>query len=366
MKKFFLFFLSFILSFTILFLITEKYPLQKQNILENEKIEYQYKPYLLWRARPNQKLPSVAINSDGHRGNEFKKEKDADTFRIIIIGGSAAWGYGSSSNKNSLSYKIEKYISDLKLNKKTEVYNFSENGYSSSQELILWREIINYNPDLVIQYTGYNDAYTGFLKLDPGWNHPFIKENILIKDNFKIIKELAQIEVKKIIDKSKLIASINFISNFVQEKIDQEHSYNTKSYTDIDDISQLFIENISLSSQIAAANDIELIVVIQPTLFDTQKELKIEEENIVKNFENDFPNSINYFNNVYKLMKEKLKKNEIKFYDGSDLLNKTNENIYIDLVHNNDLGQDVIASKIFEIIKNIYDKEDSQEKIFNN
>jgi len=27
-----------------------------------------------------------------------------------LLGGSAAWGYGSSSNETSLSYKVEKYL----------------------------------------------------------------------------------------------------------------------------------------------------------------------------------------------------------------------------------------------------------------
>jgi hypothetical protein len=357
MKKLFLSLLSFFLAITILeitlrikdFVLETSTQQISKTTKENYKIKYEYQPYLLWRGTPNQNAETFATNSNGLRGEKFSKEKKDQTYRIILLGGSAAWGYGSSSNETSLSYKVEKYLKteEKDLRKKIEIYNFSENGYNSTQELILWREILEYHPDLIIQFTGYNDVYTGFLKQKAGWNHPFIKEDILIEDNLNTIKELLKIEGKKLLNKSRLFTSINHKTILVDNSDHNE----SKKYTDTDKVANLFSDNISLSNQLAISNNIPLLIIIQPMIFDEQKNITGQEKDIIENFDQDYPEAIVYFKEAYKQIKTRLDENKIQYFDGIDFFKDKKENIYVDPVHYNDIGQDFAAFEIANIIK---------------
>lgn len=90
-------------------------------------------------------------------------EKDAD-LRIMILGGSTS---------DIGQYKPEKSWPEFlfeKLNRKAVVFGGAAGGYNSRQECLkLLRDIGTIRPDIVISYSGINDAYPVSVK-----NHPFI------------------------------------------------------------------------------------------------------------------------------------------------------------------------------------------------
>jgi lysophospholipase L1-like esterase len=93
----------------------------------------------------------VEINSQGFRGPDVSIEKDPSTRRIVVVGDSYAWGFGVEYDE-IFSTRIQQACADL------EVVNLAVSGYSTDQELLLFREKgVNYDPDVVILVMAGND-----------------------------------------------------------------------------------------------------------------------------------------------------------------------------------------------------------------
>jgi len=75
----------------------ESNEISKKICQDLKKIQYQYLGnYLL--LEPKQDDLTFTTNSHGFRGPEFEIEKEPGTYRIFIVGGSAAMGFGASSD----------------------------------------------------------------------------------------------------------------------------------------------------------------------------------------------------------------------------------------------------------------------------
>src|SRR3990167_6911934 len=123
--------------------------------------------YSQMRFIPLKDTSVIRINSLGFRGKEFSAVKDKNTYRIIILGGSTAFGKGASSNDVTIASYLGKILNEKIKGKSFEVYNMAINGYISAQELITFQlHGIDFKPDLVIDINGYNDLVTGLHDAD--------------------------------------------------------------------------------------------------------------------------------------------------------------------------------------------------------
>lgn len=101
----------------------------------------------------------VYFNSEGYRGPEFTKEKDPNTYRIFLLGGSTTFNVGVLDNE-TWAYYFQQLFDKNNPNLKVEVINL---GYPYATSFEETKEIksrfIDYNPDLIIVYDGINDLY---------------------------------------------------------------------------------------------------------------------------------------------------------------------------------------------------------------
>jgi len=99
----------------------------------------------------------IGFNSEGFRGDEFSKEKSSDVYRIFIVGGSTILG-AETSNETTIPAIVQKMFDKQNLELEIEVINAGISGGNTRSELELIKsKIVNYNPDLVIMYDGWND-----------------------------------------------------------------------------------------------------------------------------------------------------------------------------------------------------------------
>jgi len=93
----------------------------------------------------------VSINSKGFRGPEVQYEAKAGTQRIVVLGDSLLWGFGVEY-EDTFQAKLQRAFDNV------EVIGLGVSGYSTDQELILYRnEARKYRADLVIQVVAMND-----------------------------------------------------------------------------------------------------------------------------------------------------------------------------------------------------------------
>ncbi|HVC08550.1 MAG TPA: hypothetical protein VNH15_01255 [Elusimicrobiota bacterium] len=108
-------------------------------------------PGVVYENAPSQKTPFFSINSSGYRGPEISPLRPGQK-RIIVVGGSTAFGTGLNSDGETFAVHLEKLLPG------TQVINAAVIGYESGNELALVaRSLINLNPNLIIALDGFND-----------------------------------------------------------------------------------------------------------------------------------------------------------------------------------------------------------------
>lgn len=114
------------------------------------------RPVLVPNAKINSGNEKISINSKGFVGPEFEKTKSEANYRIIALGDSCtfAGGWYETTYSGMLANKLR--TKNLNLN--YEVINAGISGYTSEFALSrLKNELLDYKPDMVTIYIGWND-----------------------------------------------------------------------------------------------------------------------------------------------------------------------------------------------------------------
>jgi lysophospholipase L1-like esterase len=102
------------------------------------------------------------------RSSEVERTKPAGTYRVFVMGGSAAYGLDAAppfpsltiTNEQTLDRKLERLLSQAEPGRRVEVINAAITGYWTHHHLIYLHEtILDYDPDLIIFIDGINDYY---------------------------------------------------------------------------------------------------------------------------------------------------------------------------------------------------------------
>jgi lysophospholipase L1-like esterase len=123
-------------------------------------IVFRHHPHLIYVNKPSQNSSVGTINAQGFRGPDWPKARSAK--RVIVLGGSTAFGYGAHADGDVFTFLLEKALRES--GRAVEVLNAGVIGYDSTQELILLEtELMPWAPDLVLVFDGFNDFYNSGL-----------------------------------------------------------------------------------------------------------------------------------------------------------------------------------------------------------
>ena len=121
---------------------------------------------------PNQQSNSITINNLGFRGEEFSLEKLEGVYRIVMLGGSTMFGHGATSDQTTIPGYVQELFQNYNNEYQIEIINGGVQGADSNYEVkIIENKIMNYSPDMVIVYDGWNDlrAETTIESLHDNW-----------------------------------------------------------------------------------------------------------------------------------------------------------------------------------------------------
>lgn len=100
----------------------------------------------------------ATTNSLGFRGPDFDPQKPADAFRVVCMGGSSTFGFHDSDD-GTYPIQLERLLREQLGTDRIEVLNAGFPYYNSGSILSLLRaEVLDYEPDVLLLYCGYNDA----------------------------------------------------------------------------------------------------------------------------------------------------------------------------------------------------------------
>ena len=284
---------------------------------------------------PNQHNEYVNINSFGFRGVEISKEKPENVYRIIMLGGSTLFGYGASSDETTIPGFLQKKFETTDSDFKVEVINAGSSGaYSKTETLYVKHKLLDFDPDLIIVYDGWNDSripYTSHIgerglagQLYDSVNYlqsifPYYKTPIVIRE---IGRDLISPE---------------------------EDTIPTRIDANLDQKVILWKERWNESCLLAQTNDIKTLITIQPMLGTGDRIVTKSEKSTSGLLQNDFMQLPLYQLQKFVDVLPELT-NCTNTADLTHVFDGHNEPIFLDLGHVGEQGSMLISEKIYELV----------------
>ena len=302
-------------------------------------IKAPFDPY--WENIPNQHNEYVNINSFGFRGAEISQEKSENTYRIIMLGGSTMFGTASASDDTTIPGFLQKKFETTEYDFKVEIINAGSVGaYSKTETLYVKDKLLNFDPDLIIVYDGWNDAWI------PYTSH--IGERGLagqLYDNVKYLQSILPYYKTPIV-----------IREIGMELISAQGA-TTGTWTDanLDKKIILWKERWNEICSLAQKNDVKTLVMIQPMIGTGDRIITESEESTANLLQNDFMQLSSSMQKYVDVLPELT--NCTKTADLTHVFDGHNEPIFVDLGHVGDNGNMIISNKIYELVLPIIDIE---------
>lgn len=300
-------------------------------------------PYVMFKGRENAGVTRGDINlenmnENGYRGPAPTKIKPQGEVRIFVLGGSTVWnGYPTIPEVIEGNFRRSNHGN-------VKVFNYGVMASNSGMELArLVYEIVDYEPDIVIFYNGSNDVMHP-LSADPRVGYPY---NFMVWENNPLI----QYDINKYPGFSLYLYNSNLLRVLMKSyfsnklgKIDdlrESVGYNTKDWRSKTALN--YLKNIEKTALISKAYNAQFIAFFQPMVY-YKSTLKGKEINFVSKFESK------HAIEMRKMILANIDTNKYNFKDFSNVFDKYNEELFIDLVHTNQRGIDIIGNEIYESI----------------
>jgi lysophospholipase L1-like esterase len=280
--------------------------------------------------------PPLIVNSKGFIGVEFAAEKPKDAYRIFAIGDSCTFGIMEYTYPGVL----HKMLNVDKSGGKFEVINAGVEGYHSGFALARLKEdVLQYQPDLVTIYVGWND----FMKADP--------ENLAETGRYASLARL--------MEQSYLIKAYKkVIFSYVRPVLAKPNVVNTTDDLHFYDTfeSSEFRGNLLEMIKILKANHIKALIMTRPTVVrEGMSQEDIKRQNVM------FPwygnaYSVNKLLSLHRAYNQTIRK--VAMEEGVPLLDldaefeKHDKNrLFWDTMHPNEKGHQLIADLVLSRLR---------------
>lgn len=306
--------------------------------IDNNSIKYDYlTPIRL--VTPSQHMTHININHHGLRYPEITTEKPEEVFRIILVGGSTAFGSASTSDKTTIPGFMEKKFHENGWDF-VQVINAGMPGAFSLYEGYFIQNILtSLEPDLIIMYDGWNDVNQR--------NGEFYNITIdMLEDHYNLQTPTGtglrtfffQIGYKTPIVLWDLIRSVG-------EKSESEVGLKPYGFYS-DKIAQFLEKNWSDVCEFGQKENFSTLIVLQPFLGTSNRTLSPDEQSV--EYSKYFKNTLSYWKDFSPNFSH-LEKSCTKVIDLRNVFDNVNEPTYWDWVHLNDKGNEIVAQRLFEL-----------------
>ncbi len=160
-------------------------------------LKLQLTPAMGYKNMPNQKTAYFSIDGSGLRGSRSPNNAAS---RVVLLGGSTAFGTGLDSDAQTFAHQIEVVLP------KTRVLNAGVIGYESGQELVyLVTELIDQRPALVITLDGVNDFAESYQPSFDRMTHGFANFNVIDDQIAAAEKQFSRPLIEKLLSLHKFL-----------------------------------------------------------------------------------------------------------------------------------------------------------------
>lgn len=332
-------------------------------------------------------LPGI-INQLGFHSREIPVDKQENTFRIMVLGGSAVYGW--KEIETSWVWHLEKNLQKKYPGMDIQVINAGVSGGRSLDQFKLLSKVIHLDPDVVMTYDGWNDVYNGHYC--PEWFEEAYRDTLGPGSAELLLNQLNQkiehrsylflsakksfYKARKAIRKKKA-PSVNEGTEALTgdpaafEKAQrqtpegmgyvrcaEETLYAFRPEGEIPDrFSKIYQESLEAMSSLSREHGIPFVSILQPSLAYSvsQNAVPAEAVEILRRangpFFEDWLNASRHLYPKARQVMQNLREKGVLTYDFSTLLEGQNALYYTDAVHYKDPeALDLIAQKVESIL----------------
>jgi lysophospholipase L1-like esterase len=269
------------------------------------------------------RLASAVINAAQFRyARELDAQKSQGVCRIFLTGASAAFGCGASSNETTIGGYLEKHLNEaLGDHRRCEVVTAAACAWTTAHERILIENrLAELEPDIVISFSGFNDAFWSISGRNTHWLRVFQDEYFLTLANAAL--------------------AANAAPAFPPSDADTDGPVSLAHAT------ERLVRNVALARHALAAVGAEYVFALQPTMETSRKVLTAREQAVAARVASDawFKQAPSFYQEFRKRL-HAIEQPGFRFIDTTGVFDACGNgvDIFIDTCHFGDRGNDLIA-----------------------
>ena len=292
---------------------------------------------------PNQHLQTININDQGFRGSEISAQKPDNTYRIFFLGGSTAFGSGSTSDSTTIPSYLQSMYDARDLPFEMEVINA---GVGSAPSYVEYRTIkdrlLDMDPDLFIIYDGWNDANRH--PDNPGISHEahskIMRGELTLEEHVSTARGKQSFrDLYADVGLARLVVDIR--GSVLQINQDRQRIFDD---TPIEEKISIWVDRWNEICTIGGERGFEVIVIVQPALGSGNYTMSKSEMELYERGSDDIliERLARYASALPSL------DSCANTVDLRGVLDDVDRPIFHDGVHLNDYGNEIVASAIFD------------------
>ncbi|MCA9548887.1 MAG: SGNH/GDSL hydrolase family protein [Myxococcales bacterium] len=305
-------------------------------------------------------FPSAHHTGDGYQTNNlgFRNTEDialvkpADEVRVVVLGGSTAWGAGVLQ-EDTYAAMLQSLLQAQLPGKAVRVWNAGVGAYLSTHErALVVDKVAALRPDAVVHLTGWNDTYSGYRGFDitdDRWD--YTSSAAVLGQFHKMFTYDADSALG--VDPGPPTRAQHDLALFYL--LDQP--YYAKQLDAKQKPHDQVVEGLLYNMKIArtAADEVPVyLVALQPTLYATKKALSPFEVEMKAHNQAQTPAFGDYNAAVYAryraLLPERLAALRIDMVDMDEAISAEARSVFIDHVHFGDRGNRMMAERLLQAL----------------
>jgi hypothetical protein len=130
-------------------------------------------PFVGYAPAPGRHASAVINRAQFRYARDLDTPKPSGVYRVFLTGASTAFGAGASSNETTIGGYLEKYLNTALRDRgvRCEIVTAAACAWTSTHERILIENrLIEFEPDLVISFSGHNDVFWASKRCNSLWH----------------------------------------------------------------------------------------------------------------------------------------------------------------------------------------------------
>ncbi|MBW1801312.1 MAG: SGNH/GDSL hydrolase family protein [Deltaproteobacteria bacterium] len=311
--------------------------------------------YFGYAALPNSSGDGYATNSSGFRDfREFSAKPPENEIRIFVTGGSTCYGNGAPRHELTIGALLEKSLRNRFPEKHIVVINAAFPGYCMTQErIMIENRILDYNPDLVLLFTGFNDlvyAYDGVdtLRMQDHFTwRGRIERTVRTADGQTIPPEPMStnyfFKVRYLLERFLWEQEVGERKNHLWTYTEKRTSLSRERFEEI------IRRDLSIIGALSRDKGYAVIVALQPIFLETKKNLSNHEKKVLHDIREregwvDFLRV--HIPKLRRIMNHTAMKYGMTYTCLTDIFDQVEKPIFFDDCHFGDRGNRIVANRL--------------------